>query len=160
AIIRSMFTTHQNHEPACYIIQSGRMLPGLPTLGAWAVYGLGTVNQNLPAYVVLADPIKRLPTNEVQNWQAGFLPPIYQAMRLRSIGSPLLNLRPEWREPPEQDRLRRDLLARLDRIHQRDHPGQLQLDARIAGYELAARMQLEATQALDVSQESRPLLEM
>jgi hypothetical protein len=136
------------------------MLSGLPALGAWVVYGLGSVNQNLPAYVVLADPVKRLPTNEVQNWQSGFLPPVYQGMRLRSVGSPLLNLRPEWQEPSEQDRLRRDLLARLDRIHRREHPGQLQLDARIAGYELAARMQLEATEALDTSQESRATWEM
>jgi hypothetical protein len=160
AVIRSMFTTHQNHEPACYMIQSGRMLSGLPALGAWVVYGLGTVNQNLPAYVVLADPIKRLPTNEGQNWQSGYLPPVYQGIRLRSIGSPLLNLRPEWREPAEQGRLRRDLLARLDRIHQRQHPGELELEARIAGYELAARMQLEASEALDISRESRRTLEM
>jgi hypothetical protein len=160
AVIRSMFSTHQNHEPACYMIQSGRMLSGLPALGAWVVYGLGTVNQNLPAYVVLADPLKRLPTNEGQNWQSGFLPPIYQGIRLRSIGSPLLNLRPEWQEPADLARLRRDLLARLDRIHQRERPGQLQLDARIAGYELAARMQLEASEALNISQESRATLDM
>ena len=160
AVIRSMFSTHQNHEPACYMIQSGRMLSGLPALGAWVVYGLGTVNQNLPAYVVLADPVKRLPTNEGQNWQAGFLPPLYQGIRLRSIGSPLLNLRPEWREPAEQGQLRRDLLGRLDRIHQRAHPGELELDARIAGYELAARMQLEASEALDISRESRTTLDM
>jgi hypothetical protein len=158
-VIRSMFTTHPNHEPALYKMQSGRMQSGLPCLGSWIVYGLGSENQNLPAYVVLADPIARLPTNGVQNWQAGFLPPIYQGTRLRSIGSPVLNLRPAVEEPPPIARMERDLLARLDRIHQRQRPGELWLDARIASYELAARMQLRAHEALDLSQESKATLD-
>ena len=70
AFIRSMHTTNITHEPALFIAHSGRMLPGLPTLGAWVSYGLGSENQNLPAYVVLEDPNK-LPVNGTQNWQAG-----------------------------------------------------------------------------------------
>ena len=159
ALVRSMFNSHPNHEPALFKIHSGRLLPGLPAIGAWVVYGLGTQNQSLPAYVVLDDPLG-LPVNGVQSWQSGYLPPIYQGTRLRSTGAPLLNLRPEVVEPPEVIRLRRNLLERLDRIHQRRRPAQLQLDARIASYQLAARMQMEASDALDLSQETSATLEM
>jgi hypothetical protein len=160
AVIRSMFTTHPNHEPALYKLQSGRLQSGFPCLGSWVVYGLGCENQNLPAYVVLADPIARLPTNGVQNWQAGFLPPLYQGTRLRSIGRPLLNLQPAVEQPPEIVQMERDLLARLDGIHRRERPGELWLDARIAGYELAARMQLAAHEALDLGAETKATLAM
>ena len=94
AVIRSMHTTSPAHPAALYKFQGGRMLPGIPTLGAWVVYGLGTENRNLPAFVVLDDP-QGLPINGIANWQSGFLPPIYQGTRLRSVGDPLLNLRPE-----------------------------------------------------------------
>ncbi len=159
AVIRSMFNSHPNHEPALFKIHSGQLLPGLPALGSWVVYGLGAENQNLPAYVVLDDPLG-LPVNGVQSWQSGYLPPIYQGTRFRSTGAPVLNLQPEVSQPAEVTRLQQDLLSRLDRIHQVQRPGQLQLDARIASYELAARMQLEATEALDLRRESRATLEM
>jgi Protein of unknown function (DUF1501) len=159
AVIRSMFTVHPNHEPALFVIHSGRTIPGRPSLGSWVIYGLGSENQSLPAYVVLDDPLG-LPINGVWNWQAGFLPPIYQGTRLRSTGSPILNLHPEVEESPEFVQIGRDLLDRLDRIHKRNHPGQLQLDARIASYELAARLQLEASDALDLTKESKETLEM
>jgi hypothetical protein len=159
AIIRSMHTNHPNHEPALFMIHSGRTLPGRPGLGAWVVYGLGSENQNLPAYVVLDDPLG-LPNNGTQGWQSGFLPPIYQGTRLRSVGQPILNLQPETEESSAVVKLGRDLLSRLDQIHKRDRPGQLQLDARIASYELAARLQVEASDALDLSKEPRETLEM
>jgi hypothetical protein len=159
AIIRSMHTTHPNHEPALFMIHTGRLIPGRPAMGSWVVYGLGSENRNLPAYVVLDDPLG-LPVNGLQNWQAGFLPPIYQGTRLRSVGSPILNLRPEHQQPEQVVQAERDLLSRLDRIHQRNHPGQLQLDARIASYELAARLQVEASDALDLTKESKETLEM
>lgn len=159
ALIRSMYNTHQNHEPACYKIQSGKTMPGLPTMGAWITYGLGSENQNLPAYVVLDSPDGRLPTNHVQNWQSGYLPPLYQGTRIRSKGLPILNLKPESEEPGEVERLSRDLLSRLDRIHRDQRAGQPQLDARIASYELAARMQLSAGEALDTSHETAATLE-
>jgi hypothetical protein len=152
AFIRSMFTTNLTHEPALYIIQTGKMGPGRPTLGSWVVYGLGSENQNLPAYVVLDDPLG-LPVNGVENWQAGFLPPVFQGTRFRSSGSPVLNLRPDAERPADVARTEQDLIAQLDQMHKRERPGQPNLDARIAGYELAARMQLAATDALDVSRE-------
>jgi hypothetical protein len=157
--VRSLYTTNITHEPAVYLIQSGRMISSHPTLGSWVVYGLGTENQNLPAYVVLDDPLG-LPVNGVENWQAGFLPPLYQGTRFRSTGSPVLNLRPETSDPPEIAQLQRNLLNRLDQIHRGQRPGQSNLDARIASYELAARMQISATDALDLSRENQTTLEM
>ncbi|MFQ5732360.1 MAG: DUF1501 domain-containing protein [Planctomycetaceae bacterium] len=153
-LIRSMHTVNITHEPSIYMIQSGRMLPGLPTMGAWVTYGLGTENRNLPAYVVLDDP-KGLPVNGTQNWQAGFLPPICQGTRFRSTGSPVLNLKREFDEPNAITQLEDDLRAGLDRLHRNRRPRQPRLGARISSYELAARMQLNATNALDLSQESR-----
>lgn len=159
AFIRSMYTTNLTHEPAIYLIQSGKMGPGRPALGSWVVYGLGSENQNLPAYVVLDDPLG-LPVNGIENWHAGFLPPLFQGTRFRSTGSPVLNLHSDSPRPPEIGRMQYDLLARLDQIHKRQRPGQPNLDARIASYELAARMQLAATDALDVSKETPATLEM
>ena len=159
AMIRSMHTMHPNHEPALFMIQSGRIIPGRATMGSWVVYGLGTENQNLPAYVVLDDPLG-LPINGPQNWQAGFLPPIYQGTRIRSTGSPILNLAPETQESSEIVQAGRQLLSRLDQIHKKTRPNQLQLDARIASYELAANLQMTASDALDVSKESSETLEM
>lgn len=160
AIIRSMYNVHSNHEPAIYKWQSGETFPGHPTLGSWIAYGLGSENQNLPAYVVLADPSGRLPTNGVQNWMSGYLPPLYQGTTMRASGSPLLNLNPEYQEPPSVTGAKRDLLARLDRIHRSRRQGQSVLDARIKNYELAARMQVEATEVLDTSGETAATLAM
>jgi Protein of unknown function (DUF1501) len=159
AFIRSMYTTNLTHEPAIYIIQSGKMGPGRPAWGSWVVYGLGSENQNLPAYVVLDDP-KGLPINGVDNWQAGFLPPVFQGTRFRSTGSPVLNLTPDVPRPESVTRVERDLVARLDRVHRDERPSQPALDARIASYELAARMQLAATDALDINQEPLAVREM
>ncbi len=157
--IRSMHTTNITHEPAVYMIQSGKITPGRPTLGAWVTYGLGSENQNLPAYVVLDDP-KGLPVNGVENWQAGFLPPMFQGTRFRSTGSPVLNLKPDTERPATVAKAESDLLSKLDAMHKRERPNQPTLDARIASYELAARMQLAATDALDISKEPKDIQEM
>jgi hypothetical protein len=157
ALVRSLFTENLTHEPAIYLIQSGKMGPGRPSLGSWVVFGLGSENQNLPAYVVLDDPLG-LPINGVENWQSGFLPPVYQGTRFRATGSPVLNLKPDAPPPAAVDRLERDLLTRLDRIHQAKRPSQPDLAARIASYGLAARMQLAASDALDLSGEGAETL--
>ena len=158
-LIRSMFTTHFNHEPAVYMMQTGRLFTGHPSLGSWVVYGLGTENQNLPAYVVLDDP-KGLPVNGIQNWQSGWLPPVYQGIRMRSEGSPLLNLKPLEEFPRPVAEMARSIVQRLDSNHRQARPGSPELDARIASYELAARMQMSATDALDISQETAATQEM
>ena len=159
ALIRSLYTTNITHEPALYLMQSGHMPSGFPSLGSWVVYGLGSECRNLPAYVVLDDP-KGLPINGIENWHAGFLPPIFQGTRFRPTGSPVLNLRPQTDDLPDVARLQRDLLTRLDGQHRAGHPAQPNLDARIASYELAARMQLSATDALDLSRETRQTQQM
>jgi hypothetical protein len=159
AFIRSMWTTNLTHEPAIYLVQSGKMGPGRPVLGSWVVYGLGSENQDLPAYVVLDDPLG-LPVNGVDNWHAGFLPPVFQGTRFRPSGSPILNLRPDRAQPEEVVGEERALLGRLDRLHRARRPGHPALDARIASFELAARMQLAATDALDISKESVAVREM
>jgi Protein of unknown function (DUF1501) len=159
AFIRSMYTTNLTHEPAVYIIQSGKMGPGRPTLGSWVVYGLGSESQNLPAYVVLDDPLG-LPVNGVENWQSGFLPPLFQGTRFRSTGAPVLNLRPDVDRPQPVIEIEKQLLSTLDQMHRRQRPIHSVLDARIASYELAARMQMSASDALDLSQESQSTLEM
>jgi hypothetical protein len=158
AFIRSMHTENLTHEPALWIAHSGNMLPGLPTLGAWVTYALGSENQDLPAYVVLDDP-GALPVNGVQNWQAGFLPPLYQGTRFRSTGSPVLNLRPDYDDPDAVAAAERGLIAALDELHRGQRPAQPQLDARIASYALAGRMQVAASDALDFSGETAATLE-
>jgi hypothetical protein len=159
ALIRSMYTTNLTHEPALYLIQTGRMAPGKPSLGSWVVYGLGSENQNLPAYVVLDDPLG-LPINGVENWHAGFLPPTFQGTRFRSTGSPVLNLRPDTDLPTGVVAAQRNLLGQLDQLHKSERPFQPGLDARIASYELAARMQLAATDALNISSETQATRDM
>lgn len=158
-MIRSMHTTNLTHEPALYKIHSGSEFIGRPSLGAWVSYGLGTENQNLPAYVVLDDP-QGLPVNGIDNWTSGYLPPLYQGTRFRATGSPVLDLKPDFQQPDPITQLERSLLARLDARHQQDRPQRPQLAARIASYELAARMQLAATDALDLTQETAATLAM
>ncbi len=152
-LINSMWTDHPNHDNALYKIHSGRLFMGYPTLGAWTVYGLGTENQNLPAYVVLNDPLG-LPKNGTRNWTAGFLPPTFQGTRFRPTGSPIPNLRPQYEQPSAVTESARGLLNRLDEIHRKERPFSPQLDARIESYSLAARMQLSAGEALDLSRET------
>jgi len=152
-MVRSMHTDHNNHTEAMVIFTTGKFLPGRPTLGAWTTYALGTENQNLPAYIVLRDP-NAYSTNGTQLWQNGWLPALYRGTEFRSTGDPVLNLRPALPQPAgvQRDNLR--LLAELNRNYLSRHPGELELEARIINYEVAARMQLAAGDVLDVSRES------
>jgi hypothetical protein len=153
AVIRSMHSGVNNHGQAIYAINTGRIQAGRPALGSWLTYGLGSENQDLPAFLVLADPAN-LPVLGVDNWSNGWLPALYQGTVIRPREPRILNLDP----PPQlagaaQERT----LAYLDglnRAHLEQHPGELDLEARIANYELAARMQTAAREALDVSRES------
>ena len=160
AIIRSMYNVHENHEPACYKWQSGEIFPGHPTLGAWVTYGLGSVSQNLPAYVVLADPQNRLPVNNVENWMSGYLPPLYQGTQIKSEGTPMLHIKPDYQEPAGITAAKRNLINALDLLHKSSRPNQPVLDSRIANYQMAARMQVEASEALDVSSETEATREL
>ena len=159
AVIRSMWTTSFNHEPAVFFMHSGRSLTHAPTIGSWVVYALGSENRDLPAYVALDDPGKAILLG-TQNWQSGWLPPVYQGTRLRSTGTPILNLNANEEFPTRVVRASRTLLQQLAGAHRDSRPGQPDLEARIASYELAARMQISATDALDLSQESDRTREM
>ncbi|MEM7014540.1 MAG: DUF1501 domain-containing protein [Verrucomicrobiota bacterium] len=151
--IHSMWTDHPNHDNALYKIQTGQLFMGHPSLGSWITYGLGTENNNLPAYVVLDDP-RGLPKNGLRNWTSAYLPPLYQGTRFRSVGAPILNLTPEYERPDGVAKVAQQLLGKMDKRHRDQRPGYLELDARIDSYELAARMQLTASDVLDLSQES------
>ena len=153
SIIRSMYGEHANHEPALFLMHTGRTIASRPSIGAWVAYGLGTENRNLPAYVVLDDP-KGLPINGISNWQSAWLPPIYQGTRFRTEGAPVLNLESRPEIPTALVEAERDVLRKLDAMHRVQRPNQPDLDARISSYELAARMQMEASDALDVMKES------
>ncbi len=152
AVIRSMWSPSFNHEPGVFLMHTGRQLLEAPTMGAWIVYGLGSENENLPAYVALDDPHRQILCGK-QNWQAGWLPPICQGTRLRTVGSPIINLRPRQELPSPVLEASRNLLSRMAERHRRLRPGHPQLDARIESYELAARMQIAATDALDIDRE-------
>lgn len=154
AVVRSMFTEHNNHEQALWMMHTGRIVSGRPTLGSWVNYALGSENQNLPAYVVLRND-GSLPTDGARNWSSGFLPPRYQGVHFRHTGTPVLYLNPATPVSESTQRLRRDLLRQLNSEHQALNPAIAgDLEARIASYEMAGRMQMHAAEALDLTQES------
>ncbi len=154
AVIRSMFSEHRNHEQAIWMAQTGMTIAGRPTLGAWTAYGLGTENQNLPAFVALPDP-GGASVDGVRNWSNGWLPPHYQGTVFREQGVPVLNLTPTQPRSRAIEDARAALLRQLNEQHLAQRPGELELDARIRTFELAGRMQLAATDAMDLSQETQ-----
>ncbi len=152
-LIRSMYTGVNNHGQSIDALNTGKPVSHRPSLGSWMAYGLGSENQNLPAFVVLTDP-DGLPVLGMQNWSNGWLPSLYQGTVIRPREPRILNLDPprELRGQPQQRYL--EYLAELNRDHLSRHPGELDLEARIASYELAARMQSAAKEAVDISQET------
>jgi hypothetical protein len=153
ALVRSMVTEHNNHTEALVMMSTGKLFQGRPSVGAWVSYALGTENQNLPAYVVLRDPAGYNTSGKLV-WSSGWLPALYQGTEFSSTGAPVLNLRPAR---PVSEGVQRDsleFLAGLNREHLRHYPGETELEARIQNYELAARMQLRAAEAIDLSRES------
>ena len=152
-LVRSMVTDSVDHEAALRCIHTGKILGGRPSWGSWVLYGLGTERQDLPAYVVLSDP-GGLPVDGIRNWSSGFLPAVYQGTQIRSSGSPVFNLKP----PAGQSAGARSNLLRalgdLNRVHLGLRSDNSELEARIANFELAARMQTSVTEALDLSGES------
>ncbi|MBI3866608.1 MAG: DUF1501 domain-containing protein [Planctomycetia bacterium] len=152
-LVRSMFTEHNNHPEAHAMMQSGKTFAGRPSVGAWVSYALGTENHNLPAYIVLRDP-RGYGGNTKRSWTNGWLPALYQGVEFNSRGTPVQHLTPDEPIPPAAQRRNLQLLARLNAEHLRDFPGDSELESRISNYELAARMQLHATAALDLSGET------
>ena len=152
-LIRSMHTGVNNHGQSIFALQTGRINAGRAVLGSWLGYALGSESQNLPAFVALTDP-RGLPVEGVQNWANGFLPSIYQGTAVRPREPRILNLdAPAYLKGGAQENYL-EMLGALNQDHLRQHPGESDLEARIASYELAARMQLAAKEALDISGES------
>ncbi len=153
AVIRSMHTDINGHEPSIWFMNTGKAQPGRPALGSWLTYGLGSESQDLPSYVVLTDPGGH-PVDGVRNWSNGWLPPLFQGTVIRPQEPRILNLDPPAHLRGQRQRENLELLADLNRRHLERHPREADLEARIASYELAARMQSAAKEALDVSGES------
>jgi Protein of unknown function (DUF1501) len=151
-LVRSMTTESVDHESALRLIHTGKVLAGRPTWGSWVVYALGSLNQNLPAYVVLSDP-GGLPIDGVRNWSSGWLPASAQGTPFRAAGAPVLNLKTPQCVTPRARESQLRFLEELNRIHGQRFPGDTELEARIANFEIAAAMQTAVPEALDLSQE-------
>lgn len=154
AFVHSCFTHTNNHSPALFEINTGFSRMGFPCVGAWVTYGLGTENQQLPAFVVMYDTLGRgLPKGHAQNWGTGFLPGIFQGTALAAQGAPINNLFRSAEMTDRQQRAQLDLLAKLNLRAQERHAHEADLAARIESFELAYRMQSAAPEALDVDRE-------
>lgn len=155
AFVYSMQNKSALHGPAMFMMNSGFILPGFPSMGAWVTYGLGSEADNLPSYVVLPDP-RGLPPGGALNWGAGFLPALHQGTVVETAPGrpPIADLFPASRIDGSAERDGRALLAAWNEEHAASRPGDSLLEARIASYELAAKLQLSAPEAIDVGQES------
>jgi len=156
AFIKSLYSESNDHVPALYQINTGIARPGFPSAGSWVTYGLGSESQNLPGYVVLGNNqgVKGGPLN----WSAGFLPTSYQGTLFRSSGAPILNLTRPRQVTREDQRAQLDFLKTINGGHLEQHEGEPDLLARIQSFELAYRMQAEASDLADLSSESKETL--
>lgn len=154
-LIRSMHTGYNGHEVSIRYMHSGiPSVTGRPTLGSWLLYGLGSETDNLPAYMVMTDPGGH-PVDGVHNWSNGWMPTLFQGTVLRPKNPRILNLDAPATVRGKVQEHNLSFLAQLNKRHARKHPGENDLEARIASYELAARMQTSAKEALDISQETK-----
>ncbi len=153
-LIRSMHTGVNNHGQSARAMQTGRILEGRPSLGSWLTYGLGASASSLPAFMALVDPGK-LPVGGVANWSSGWLPSLYQGTIIRPKEPRIMDLTPPGHLQGPSQRRALEFLEQLNTRHFEQHPQHADLQARIASYQLAARMQTSATEALDLSQETK-----
>jgi hypothetical protein len=147
-----------NHPEALFHMNTGSRLGADPALGAWATYGLGTINQNLPGYVVMTE--LAFPQGGARNWSNGFLPANFQGTRLRPEGSPILDLDSQPFKSREHERRFLDEMAFLNGEHAKQHPEHKDLAARMDTYELAYRMQMEVPDVIDLKGETDATREM
>ena len=157
-IYRGLQVDSIDHPTACYQMNTGNRFGGDPAVGAWTTYGLGTENENLPAFVVL--PEGAYPQGGAANWSSGFLPAHFQGTPLRDRGSPILDLAPAYGARREAQRTNLDLLAELNAADAARHPHHAQAVARMAAYELAFRMQAEIPAVIDLAGEDQKTLDL
>ncbi|MEZ6112153.1 MAG: DUF1501 domain-containing protein [Pirellulaceae bacterium] len=154
AFIHSGFTKSNNHSPALFMMNTGFTQMGHPCVGSWVTYGLGSESRDLPAFVVMSDPLGRgLPKGYSLNWGAGFIPSVYQGTWFKPQGDPIDNLNRPAELNDQRQRAQLDLLSQLNGLHQDRHPAEQELAARIESFELAYRMQSAAPEALDIDSE-------
>jgi hypothetical protein len=158
-VLNSCHTDSHAHGSALVAMNTGKTLIGRPSLGSWAVYGLGTENQSLPGYVVILDK-RGGPISGQPNWSSGFMPATYSGTLFRPVGDPILDLQGPPHLSRQAQREQLDLLAAINEQHLDERPGGDELAARINSYELAYRMQSTAPDAVDLGQESAATLEM
>src|SRR5687768_10916813 len=158
AFIRSCYSESNDHVPALYQINTGIPRAGFPSAGAWITYGLGSENNSLPGYVVLGNN-KGVKGGNL-NWSSGFLPSTYQGTLFRPEGAPVINLTRPGDVTRADQRAQLDLMAKLNERHLDQHPGEADLLGRIQSFELAYRMQMEATDLVDFSTEPAATREM
>jgi hypothetical protein len=159
AFLKSLTAESPIHGSAMLMMNSGRILSGSPCLGSWVNYGLGTVNENLPGFVVMLDPTGG-PISGAKNWSAGYMPAVYQGSILRSKGAPIIDLEPPQGMTPEIQRKLLDALREANNDHLARRIDNTDLAARIASYELAFKMQEHAPDAVDLADESEATLKM
>jgi hypothetical protein len=159
AVIHSCASNGINHAGGVCQMNTGAIFGGRPSLGAWVSYGLGTVNQNLPAFVVIKDSEATV-VNGARNWGNGFMPALYQGVEFQPNGVPIKYLDNPKGVSKERQREKLDLLGALNKEYNAARPDNTELEARIRGYELAYKMQAEAPEAVDLSKESQATREM
>ncbi|WP_339731932.1 DUF1501 domain-containing protein [uncultured Gimesia sp.] len=161
AFVRSMYTNVPNHEPSLMMMNCGDLIQPRPSMGAWTTYGLGTENQNLPGFVVMCPG--GYPITESANWRSAFLPGAYQGTHIDTkhtdIEKLISNIKNKKLALPEQ-RLQLDLLQALNRRHQSVRSEESALESRIQSFELAYRMQMQASDVFDINQEPQHIHEM
>jgi hypothetical protein len=159
AVLRGCYGDSVTHPESVYLMNTGSIRMGRPSMGAWVSYGLGTENQNMPAFVCMPDPGGYV-KGGAPAWGSGFLPAAYQGTVARGGPSPILNLEPPPGVSAERQRNTLDFIRRLNEAHLREREADSALAARIAAYELAFRMQSHAPEVVDISQESEATREM
>lgn len=154
AFIHSGFTESNNHSPALFMMNTGVPRMGMPCVGSWVTYGLGSTSRDLPAFVVMSDPKGRgLPKGSASNWGSGFLPGVFQGTYLQPTGEAIANLKRPATMSPAQQRAQLDLIAAMNHAHEEKMRAEAEFTARVESFELAYRMQSAAPEALDVERE-------
>jgi hypothetical protein len=158
AVIRSCWADGLNHVGSVCQMNTGSILAGRPSMGAWVTYGLGSANRNLPTFVVLVD--QGLPLGGSKTWSGGFLPAVYQGTLLRQGDTPILHLLPPKEVSNERQESKIAFLKELNTIHAEARPEDGDLDARLRSYELAYQMQAAGPEAVDLSAETEATKEL